>query len=248
MRYYCIYNDPVAVIMSAPTSTQAIRLSDLRRKSGLSRDQVSEKLKTFGLAASRTGVQIKRYEDDETIRIKLPVLIALAKVYRTTPDFIERGTANPIIKPESAEILGTVADMIYVRLPFVQPSAYATFAANCQDYSREEFSTFRVLVRPGVEYTDAVVVEVRGNSMAPRYPDRSCYVVRPVSDGNWQYATGVHAVSLRSAMFLLKRITSNKDGILTLTSDNGGDAITVELGDILCMFKVGEAAYMPAED
>jgi hypothetical protein len=235
--------------MSAPTSTQATRLADLRRKSGLSRDQVSEKLKTFGSAASRAGVQIKRYEDDETIRIKLPVLVALAKIYRTTPDFIEAGVAIKALAVEStAEILGTKADMPYILLPFVRPAAYATFAANCQDYNPEELERINVLVRTGVDYRQAVVIEVRGNSMAPRYPDRSCYVVRPVSDGNWQYATGVHAISLRSAMFVIKRVTSNKDGVLTLTSDNGGDEITVQLGDILCMWKVGEAAYLPAED
>jgi phage repressor protein C with HTH and peptisase S24 domain len=189
-----------------------------------------------------------RYEDDETIRLKKPVLIALAKVYRTTPEYIENGEPKVPLVESTAEILGTKADMPYVSIPFVRPAAYATFAANCQDYDPEELETFQVLKRPGIEYKDAVVIEVRGSSMAPRYPDRSCYVVRPVSSGNWQYATNVHAISLRSAMFLIKRITSNKDGVLTLTSDNGGSEMTVELGDILCMWKVGEAAYMPPED
>ena len=235
--------------MTSPTATQASRLSELRRKSGLSRDQVSEKLKTYGAEASRTGVQIKRYEDDETIRIKQPVLLALAKVYRTTPDYIERGIqAKALINESTAEILGTQADLAHISLPFVRPAAYATFAANCQDYNPEELDTIRVLIRPGVDYRDAVVIEVRGNSMSPRYPDRSCYVVRPVKDGNWQYATGVHAISLRSAMFIIKRIISNKEGLLTLSSDNGGAEMSVELGDILCMWKVGEAAYMPPED
>lgn len=236
------------MVMTSTAQNQATRLSLLRRKSGLTRDQVSEKLRQLDPKAARTGTQIMRYEDDETIRLKKPVLIALAKVYRTTPEYIENGEPKALALESTAEILGTVADMPYVTLPFVRPAAYATFAANCQDYNRDELETFRVLIRSGVDYKGGVVIEVRGNSMAPRYPDRSCYVVRPVSDGNWQYATGVHAISLRSAMFLIKRISSNKEGILTLTSDNGGSEMTVELGDILCMWKVGEAAYMPPED
>lgn len=235
--------------MTATSANQATRLTELRRLSGLSRDQVSAKLAQLDPEAKRTGVQIKRYEEDDTIRLKRPVLIALAKIYRTTPDYIERGNQTRSLPLEStAEILGTRADMPYVTLPFVRPAAYATFAANCQDYNRDDLDSFQVFIRPGMEYNRAVVIEVRGNSMAPRYPDNSCYVVRPVTDGNWQYATGVHAISLRSAMFVIKRITSNKDGVLTLTSDNGGSEMTVELGDILCMWKVGEAAYMPAED
>lgn len=237
------------MIMTATASNQATRLAELRRKSGLSLHQVSEKLSALLTDGKRSHSTIQRYETDESIRIKMPVLIALAKVYRTTPDFIERGNQAPALLREStAEVLGTQADMPHISLPFVRPAAYATFAANCQDYNPEELESINVLIRPGVSYTSAVVIEVRGNSMAPRYPDRSCYVVRPVSDGNWQYAQGVHAISLRSAMFLIKRITSSKDGVLTLSSDNGGAEMNVELGDILCMWKVGEAAYMPAED
>jgi repressor LexA len=235
-------------MMTKTAANQATRLADLRRKSGLTRDQVSEKLRSLDPKAARTGTQIMRYEDDETIRLKKPVLVALAKIYRTSPEYIETGAENPLLAESTAEILGTKADMPYVTLPFVRPAAYATFSANCQDYNKDELESIQVLIRPGIDYKGAVVIEVRGNSMSPRYPDRSCYAVRPVSDGNWQYATGVHAISLRSAMFVFKRITRNKDGILTLTSDNGGDEMTVELGDILCMWKVGEAVFMPAED
>jgi len=234
--------------MTTISQNQASRLSALRRKAGLTRDQVAEKLRQLDPKAARTGTQIMRYEDDETIRLKKPVLIALAKVYRTTPDYIEHGVETKLPLESNAEILGTREDLDYVTLPFIRPAAYGSFGANCQDYKEEEYETFKVLKRTGHDYKGAVVIEVRGNSMAPRYPDRSCYVVRPVSSGNWQYATGVHCVSLRSEMFVIKRITSNKEGVMMLTSDNGGQEIFVELGDILCMWKVGEAAYMPAED
>lgn len=237
------------VMMTTTAFNQATRLAELRRRAGLSLHQVADKLNALLVDGKRSHSTVQRYEKDETIRIKLPVLIALSKVYRTTPEYIERGSqAQSLARESTAAVLGTQADLAHITLPFVRPAAYATFSQNCQDYNPEELDTIRVLIRPGVDYNSAVVIEVRGNSMSPRYPDRSCYVVRPVNDGNWQYATGVHAVSLRSAMFVIKRITSNKDGILTLSSDNGGAEMTVELGDILCMWKVGEAAYMPPED
>ncbi|MGI4871464.1 MAG: LexA family transcriptional regulator [Janthinobacterium lividum] len=234
--------------MTIEASNQATRIAELRRKSGLSLHQVAEKLNKLLPEGSRSHATIQRYEKDDSIRIKKPVLVALAKVYRTTPEFIETGSTAKLQLESTAEILGTKEDLDYVKLPFIQPAAYGTFGANCQDYQPGDYDTMRVLKRPGQDYNAAVVIEVRGNSMAPRYPDRSCYVVRPVSSGNWQYATGVHCVSLRSEMFVIKRITKNTDGVLTLTSDNGGDEITIQLGDILCMWKVGEAAYMPAED
>lgn len=237
------------LLMTVSAENQATRLFELRRRSGLSLHQVAAKLATYGEEAARSHAAIQRYETNPSVHLRREVVIALAKVYRSTPDYIEHGLeAKNLLMESTAEVLGTKADMPYVSLPFVRPAAYATFAANCQDYNKSDLDTFQVLIRPGQDYKEAVVIEVRGNSMAPRYPDHSCYVVRPVSDGNWQYATGVHAVSLRSAMFVIKRITSNKDGVLTLTSDNGGDEITIQLGDILCMWKVGEAAYMPPED
>lgn len=239
---------------TTPKQTQATRLAYLRETMGFT-------VRAVGEAVGRSSSRVTDWESDPNIKIKAEVLAKLAKLYHVTPDFIKYGEAGPPQaheemaravtanrEPSTFEILGAVDEQPYIRLPFIGPSAYGSFATNCQDFNPEEFSTCNVLKIPGVDYTTAVVMEIRGNSMAPRYPERARYVVRPVSSGNWQYAQGVHAISLRSAMFVIKRITSNKEGILILTSDNGGAEMTVDLGDILCMWKVGEAAYMPAED
>lgn len=193
-------------------------------------------------------MQLHRYENDESIRLKKPVLGALAKIYRTTPEYIERGEQPKPGAAESTVRMLAPEDLAYIELPFIEPAAYGTFGTNCQDFRPEEFDTYTVLKIKGIDYKGAVVMEIKGNSMAPRYPERSRYVIRPVTSGNWQYAQGVHAISLRSAAFIIKRITHNKDGVLTLTSDNGGAEMTVELGEILCMWKVGEAVFVPAED
>jgi len=239
---------------TSPKQNQATRLAYLRETLGYTVRQVAA-------AVGRSSSRITYWESDPNIKIKVDVLTKLAKLYKVTPEFILYGDAGApsgykemekvvasLREPSSFELLGALEDLPYVTLPFIEPAAYGSFANNCQDFNPEEFGTCNVLKIQGIDYKGAAVMEIKGNSMAPRYPERSRYVVRPVSSGNWQYAQGVHAISLRSAMFIIKRITNNKEGVLTLTSDNGGAEMLVDLGDILCMWKVGEAVYMPAED
>jgi len=235
---------------------QATRLAYLRASLGLTVREVGE-------AVGRSSSRVTNWESDPNVKIKKDVLIKLAKIYKVTPEFILYGDAGaPTEHQELERAIATVReprlestvrilapeDLAYIELPFIETAAYGTFGTNCQDFRPEEFSTYSVLKIKGVDYRNALVMEIKGNSMAPRYPERSRYVIRSVSSGNWQYAQGVHAISLRSAAFIIKRITHNKDGVLTLTSDNGGAEMSVELGEILCMWKVGEAVYMPAED
>ena len=105
-----------------------------------------------------------------------------------------------------------------------------------------------VLSLTGIEYQPAVVLEVQGSSMAPRYPEGSRYVLFPVHDEHRQYATGVHAIWLKSKKLLIKRITSNKEGTITLKSDATGDQTTVEVGDIAALWKFGQAIHLPPEE
>ncbi|MCB2379835.1 XRE family transcriptional regulator [Hymenobacter sp. BT635] len=249
----------MSAALSQTKSNQATRLAELRRQSGMSQREVADNINKLGVKISYP--RIGAYEADKDIQIKMPVLKALAKVYKTTIEFIERGDTTPPkptganieVQPlatggEGGRILGSLPFMEYVNLPFIPYTAFGTFAENCRDPNYEEFRFVPVLKRPGLDYDNAVVIEVRGNSMAPRYPDQSCHVARPVSDGNWQYATGVHGLSLRNHMFLIKRIVGNKEGTITLSSDATNEQMEITLGDINCMWKVGEAAYMPSED
>jgi transcriptional regulator with XRE-family HTH domain len=188
-------------------------------------------------------------------RISLDTATTIANHFGLSLPYLLQGEGELFnqVKPgynlSTAAILGPPEDLDYINLPFVPFTAYGSFISGChEDRDMSDFSTYKVLRRAGKEYKNAVVIEVRGNSMAPRYPDQSCHVARRVSDGNWQYATGVHALSLRSEMFVIKKITSNINGVLTLTGTATGDTMSVELGDINCMWKVGEAVYMPEEE
>lgn len=231
-------------------ANQATRLASLRREAGLSQRDVAARIKKAGL--SLTDARISAYEKDDTIRIKMPVLRKLAEIYKTTVEYIETGK-HPAPKPNQpgpndTAVLLDPRDFEFIELPFITPPAYGSFLNSCHEKSYGDFDTVRIIKQPGTDYKGAVVLEVRGNSMAPRYPDHSCHVVRSVSDGNWQHALGVHAISLRSEMFLIKRIVSNLNGVLKLRSDNNGEEMEIQLGDINCMWKVGESTYMPAED
>jgi len=209
------------------------RLVKLREDASMSLYDVAEKV-------GKSHTTIHRYESDPKAAIKTDMLQELARVYKTTVDFILFGS-----HPESTI---SIPQTDYIELPFFNRTAYGTFAVNCLDSLPEEYETMWVLKREGRDYKDARILEIRGNSMAPKYSDRVCVAVRPVLDGDWQYATGVHAMSLRNGMFIIKRITSNKNGILDLTSDSNGEVMNIELGDILCMWKVGEKVYEPAEE
>jgi hypothetical protein len=217
------------------------------------KDRLRVRSKTeFSRIAGFTNTHWSEYETEKR-RFTHKNLQALVNQF---PDlslhYLETGGGEPFIlggNENTAEILGSPEDLDYLNLPFVPFTAYGSFVTGChEDREWTEFGTFKVLRREGKNYRNAVVIEVRGNSMAPRYPDQSCHVARRVSDGNWQYASGVHAISLRSEMFTIKKITSNVNGVLTLTGTATGDMITVELGDINCMWKVGESVYMPEEE
>jgi transcriptional regulator with XRE-family HTH domain len=234
--------------MKPTLPNQAQRLAYLRRQSGMTLREVGDKV---GLSHSR----IDAYESEPTIRIKMDKLRQLADLYETTIEYIETGVERKIhLTSEEQEPATIISPQLaddteeYETLPFVPFTAYGTFAESCHDKHYGDYATYKVLRRPGVDYKGAVVVEVRGNSMAPRYPDQSCHVVRPVTNGDWQYAMGVHCISLSNPMFVIKRIVSNTMGMLRLRSDANGEEITIELGDINCMWKVGEKVYEPAED
>jgi transcriptional regulator with XRE-family HTH domain len=239
---------PIQKRMKPPLPNQAQRLAYLRRQSGMTLREVGDKI---GLSHSR----IDAYESEPTIRIKMDKLRLLADLYETTIEYIETGVERKMhLISEVQEVSPIIEKQLandteeYETLPFVPFSAYGTFAESCHDQYYGDYATYKVLRRPGIDYRGAVVVEVRGNSMAPRYPDQSCHVVRPVSNGDWQYAMGVHCISLRNPMFVIKRIISNTNGTIRLRSDANGEEIEIELGDINCMWKVGEKVYEPAED
>jgi transcriptional regulator with XRE-family HTH domain len=100
----------------------------------------------------------------------------------------------------------------------------------------------------GTSYKDSVILEIQGNSMAPRYPSDSWHVVQLVEKEHWQHATGVHAIWLKSQKLFVRRIISNKQGILVLSADATKEQTTISIDEISSLWKLGQTAHMPAEE
>jgi transcriptional regulator with XRE-family HTH domain len=113
-----------------------------------------------------------------------------------------------------------------------------------------------VLSLPDVDYTRACVFEIKGNNMAPRYPHGSRYVIIEVSPKEMKYATGVHLFLRKERPPMLRRIISNKAGLLTLRSDATGEEHILELDELINpiypgipqLYKLGQAVHMPPEE
>ncbi len=72
-------------------SNQAERLKALRQQIGLNQQQVADKV-------GKSRPRIATYETQTNVRIPADVLQKLAKLYKTTPEYIEQGTAAPAPK------------------------------------------------------------------------------------------------------------------------------------------------------
>ncbi len=142
-------------------------------------------------------------------------------------------------------------EMEFIPIRFYSIKAMGSFLATCQDPKSEEQAEGEMMIwikEPGVDYSKARGIEIEGNSMAPRYPHGARALVRKVTDGDWQHARGVHAVSTKTEMFVIKRIIDCENGVLVMRADNPDmpQTLRVPLSEVNCLWKVGEA-YLPAE-
>ncbi len=157
-----------------------------------------------------------------------------------------------ILAEESgAKMVGRLSDMEIIELPMIDAKAAASFTDNIyQDLSQvATLKKYPVLKVFGHSYENAYAMEIEGESMYPTYKPGTIVIVREVPNGRWEYATGVHAVSIKQNMFTIKRIIRNTNMVITLKADNSltPEEYNVQLADVLCMFKVGEIVYAPAE-
>lgn len=204
---------------------------------------------TQGALGEKIGVSraaISQFELGET----LPSRTTLAKLSQALAfDLAEIWQASP--NPSTA------ADE-HRLLPFFPISAYPLLVSTVDPALQDALHT--VLVRvpvlwlPGVDYERAVVVEVQGDAMMPRYPHGSRYLIQVVTT-ELKYASGVHLFAFDRKTVLFRRIISNKNGVLTLRADATGEEMTFtieELKDLAdkkqCMIcKLGQAVHLPPE-
>lgn len=142
-------------------STQATRLAEMRRQSGLTQVEVAD-------AVGVSGARISTYEKDDSVRIKMPVLKKLAHLYNTTTDFIEKGsrTAQEPFNPMPPRILVS-ANSVDDRILLVPEKAEAGYRKNFSD--DEYLGTLPLYSLPGFENGNYRMFTVSGNSMTPSF-------------------------------------------------------------------------------
>jgi transcriptional regulator with XRE-family HTH domain len=120
-------------------------------------------------------------------------------------------------------------------------------------------SSVSVMMLKGVDYAQALVIEVKGNTMAPRYPHESRYVADLVhvnDDEVLRLARGPHLFVLKGREPFIRRIISTTRGIVTLKADANGEEMEFTFSDLanrwlmgtFLLFKIGQAIHLPAED
>lgn len=219
----------------------------LRKQSKLTQSQVAEALGLSKSAISQfeSGVSRPSFETLE----KLGNLLGRD----FTSDFLEEETLNQRRKrrKDNGSLLVKMDfEALYVELPFISRDNYQEFVElrHNEEETPQDVEWVWVLRMHGVDYANASVIEIQGNRMLPRYPEKARYVIRVVDKQHWQYSTGVHLIALSNGLPLLRRIVSNDTATIQLVSDSSEERIHVALSEVDYMWKLGEAVYVPAED
>ena len=108
--------------------------------------------------------------------------------------------------------------------------------------------TLSVLKVPGVDYSEARIITIQGNKMAPRYPDKSRHVIHPIYDeAKMRKLTGAHAFMIEDRTIMVRYVSSNIDGRAIL-KDAQGYENGIDLTSGITVWRVGQAVHMPAEE
>lgn len=200
---------------------------------------------TQGVLGEKIGVSraaISQFELGET----LPSPTTLAKLSQVLAfDLAEIWQASP--NPSTAEDEHRL-------LPFFPLAAYPSLVRFIDPALHIVLSRVPVLRLPGVNYEGAAVVELEGNSMAPRYPHGSRYLIHHVFE-DLRYATGVYLFILHQKKVLVRRIIANDGKTITLRADATGEEMSYTISELrklrdnkqFYILKVGQAVHMPPE-
>lgn len=164
--------------------------------------------------------QIRRYETDDTIRIKPSVLAALAKLYHTTPEYITTGQRN------GKESFSAMPTRIIIndkwnrsQILIVPHKAEAGYR---QNFTSEEYlGNLDTMSLPGFEHGDFRAFEVSGTSMVPTFEPGDLVVCEHIERPE-DVIDGHPYVLVTTEGICIKRVTNlvDKRGYLLIESDN----------------------------
>lgn len=137
----------------------------------------------------------------------------------------------------------------WIDVPFVPLHARASFAETFLDTNVRDIETIRTSKRPGINYRNAKIFEVDGDSMEPTLVSGEQVLCEIIDPNNWKFTTGVVVVAFGN-MVVIKRIKDNDliNGKLVLWSDNelgGKITLSEDTDPIRRIYKVKYTIYKP---
>jgi transcriptional regulator with XRE-family HTH domain len=227
------------IVVSVQKSTGfAERLKTARKALGYNQEEAA---KLCGIAR----MTFSRYEKGETT----PGIIfqkSIAASLNVDPEWLMTGEGIP---PRGNGIMAPVSNYQFTQLPMLTYAAAATFDALKFFENDSEYmgSGYTVLKQPGYDYKNAVVINIEGNSMEPKFPSGSKIVAVPMPENQWEYASGYIAISLKAEVFMFKRVKSAGPKSIVLISENPQfpEEREVALDSINIMWKVLHLVYAP---
>ncbi len=236
-------------------SNQAARLKALRQKAGLNQQQVADKI-----GKSRPRIAI--YETQPQVRIPSDVLGKLAKLYRTTSDYIENGTvpAPPPTQssthPQISAPVPVVNPVDYTSGRYVRPVTVAVDrfgreravlvpvkaqAGYLSGYGDPEFiqglNTYSI---PGCDDGTYRIFEVAGDSMLDTLMPGDLVVARYVEDWRSMRSEEIYVI-VSSEGVVVKRVRNMLDkarGIMIISDNPVFDPDFVPVADLLEIWEV----------
>jgi len=216
----------------------AERLKMARKALGYNQEEAA---KLCGIAR----MTFSRYEKGETT----PGIIfqkSIAASLNVDPEWLMTGEG---MLPKGNGIMAPVSNYQFTQLPMLTYAAAATFDALKFFENDSEYmgSGYTVLKQPGCDYKNAVVINIEGNSMEPKFPSGSKIVAVPMPENQWEYASGYIAISLKAEVFMFKRVKSAGPKSIVLISENPQfpEEREVTLDSINIMWKVLHLVYAP---
>ena len=243
--------------MANSVKDRAQRLRDLREDSGHTLEFVGSKI-------GKSFETVRRYENNPVTKIKPEILEILAKLYKTTPEYIKTGKhpvpmsvaaaehpLGPLMSDKSNARFAAHFDkkeMVYYRR--LETGARATFAESfMNDFDYKDLPLFPVIRMIG-DPDEGLVVDIDGDSMEPQLRSGMKVLVEELPNVDyWRDARpGVYVIIFKHH-FVIKRIKHNTlraTGKVLLESDNPeGGVEEIILDDIHGMWRVIRGVDVP---
>jgi transcriptional regulator with XRE-family HTH domain len=239
------------------TNSRAVRLTKLREHADMT-------LREVGDAIGKSHQTVHRYESDDTAGIRRTVLLKLAELYKTTPEYIETGK-NPVqmtVVPDEHPLGPLMSDKSNVRVASIfdkkevvyyrrlEVGARATFAESFMNDSNYDDLPLFPVVRMVGDPDEGLVMDINGDSMEPTLRSGWKVLVEelPNSDAWKDARPGIYIVIFKHH-FVIKRIKHNTlstTGKVLLESDNPeGGVEEVIIDDIHGMWRVVRGVDVP---